>query len=233
MVINKDLTTRNYQNTNNIKRIKYIVIHYVGATGGAKANCNFFKTIYRGSSAHYFVGHKGEVWQCVDDADVAWHCGASSYKHKICRNSNSIGIEMCCRKDSKGRWYFEKETIDSTIELTKMLMKKYDVPESNVIRHYDVTGKRCPEPYVRDKEAWNDFKEAIGAKATTTKPVSKEYKVKITASALNIRAGAGTKYKITGCIRDRGIYTIMQTQGNWGKLKSGLGWINLNYTKKV
>lgn len=233
MIINKQLTTRNFQNTNNIKRIKYIVIHYVGATGGAKANCDFFKTTYRGSSAHYFVGHKGEVWQCVDDADVAWHCGATTYKHKTCRNSNSIGIEMCCRKDNKGRWYFEKETIDSTIELTKMLMKKYGVPEANVIRHYDVTGKRCPEPYVADKAAWNDFKEAIGAKAAVSKPVVKEYKVKVTATSLNIREGAGTKFKVTGSIKDKGIYTIVQTQGDWGKLKSGAGWINLKYTKKV
>lgn len=231
MVINKQLTTRNYENTNNIKRIKYIVIHYVGATGGAKANCDYFKTTYRGASAHYFVGHKGEVWQCVDDADVAWHCGASSYKHKYCRNSNSIGIEMCCRKDSKGRWYFEKETVDSTVELTKMLMKKYGVSEANVIRHYDVTGKRCPEPYVADTAAWNSFKSRLST--TTTAPAATSFKVRINCDALNIRAGAGTKYKINGCIRDRGIYTIVQTQGDWGKLKSGAGWISLKYTEKI
>lgn len=231
MVINKQLTTRNYENTNNIKRIKYIVIHYVGATGGAKANCDYFKTTYRGASAHYFVGHKGEVWQCVDDADVAWHCGASSYKHKYCRNSNSIGIEMCCRKDSKGRWYFEKETVDSTVELTKMLMKKYGVSEANVIRHYDVTGKRCPEPYVADTAAWNSFKSRLSTASTS--PAATSFKVRINCDALNIRAGAGTNYKINGCIRDRGIYTIVQTQGDWGKLKSGAGWISLKYTEKI
>lgn len=232
MIINKQLTTRNYENTNNVKRIKYIVIHYVGATGGAKANCDYFKTTYRGSSAHYFVGHKGEVWQCVDDADVAWHCGASSYKHKSCRNSNSIGIEMCCRKDSKGRWYFEKETVDSTIELTKMLMKKYDIPAANVIRHYDVTGKTCPEPYVRNSDEWNKFKSQLTTTSNATTKVE-SFKVRINCDALNIRAGAGTKYKINGCIRDRGIYTIVQTQGDWGKLKSGAGWIKLTYTKRV
>lgn len=59
------------------------------------------------------------------------------------------------------------------------------------------------------------------------------YKVKVTADALNIRAGAGTSYKITGCIRDKGVYTIIQTSGTWGKLKSGAGWISLKYTKKL
>lgn len=59
------------------------------------------------------------------------------------------------------------------------------------------------------------------------------YKVKITANALNIRAGAGTNYKVTGCIRDKGIYTIVETKGTWGKLKSGAGWICLDFTKRV
>lgn len=52
-----------------------------------------------------------------------------------------------------------------------------------------------------------------------------EFKVKIIDSALNIRSGAGTIHKITGCIRDKGTYTITQTSGDWGKLKSGAGWI--------
>lgn len=239
MVINKLLTTKNYENTNNTGRIKYIVIHYVGATGGAKANCKYFKSTYRGSSAHYFVGHSGEIWQCVEDADVAWHCGAKSYKHSTCRNSNSIGIEMCVKKNKNG-WYFEQATIDATIELVKELMKKYNIPAANVIRHYDVTEKICPEPYVRDTAAWNDFKARLAAKpaTTTTKATSVAtssgtFRVKVTVDALNIRKGAGTVYKKTGCIRDKGVYTIVETKGKWGKLKSGAGWIHLGYTKRV
>lgn len=59
------------------------------------------------------------------------------------------------------------------------------------------------------------------------------YMVKVTASALNIRAGAGTNHKITGVIRDKGAYTIVETNGTWGKLKSGAGWIYLAYTRKI
>lgn len=59
------------------------------------------------------------------------------------------------------------------------------------------------------------------------------YTVKVTANALNIRAGAGTSYKVTGCIRDKGCYTIADTSGDWGKLKSGAGWINLKYTRRI
>ena len=92
MQINKLLTTVNYKKGNG-KQNKYIVIHYVGAIGGAEANCKYFQSVYRGVSAHYFVGHSGEVWQCVNDNDIAWHVGASRYRHRECRNSNSMWIE--------------------------------------------------------------------------------------------------------------------------------------------
>ena len=73
---------------------------------------------------------------------------------------------MCCRKDAKGKWYFEAETVLATIELTKELMTKYNIPVSNVLRHYDITGKTCPEPYVRNTADWENFKIQL----TTIKP---------------------------------------------------------------
>lgn len=167
MKINKLLTKTNYRREYR-KINKYIVIHYVGATGGAEANCKYFYSTYRGASAHYFVGHSGEVWQCVEDKNTSWHCGANRYVHPYCRNSNSIGIELCCKKDKSGQWYFEEATVKAAIELTKELMKKYNIPVANVLRHYDVSAKNCPEPYVRDKAAWIKFKNSlltVGAKS--------------------------------------------------------------------
>ena len=40
-------------------------------------------------------------------------------------------------------------------------------------------------------------------------------------------------YTITGVIRDKGIYTIIDEKSGWGKLKSGAGWISLGYCKKI
>lgn len=64
------------------------------------------------------------------------------------------------------------------------------------------------------------------------------YKVKVTDSALNIRKGAGTNYAVSGVIRDKGVYTIVDEANGtgatkWGKLKSGAGWISLDYTKRL
>lgn len=171
--VEKLLTPYNFTNKDDTGRIKYIVVHYVGALGGAEANCKYYASKYIGASAHYFVGFDGEVWQSVEDEDIAWHCGASSYRHAECRNSNSIGIELCVRNkgsqaaDSKD-WYFEDATVKAAEELTRYLMQKYNVPESNVIRHYDVTGKICPNPYVYDntKHTWEAFKRSISGSTT-------------------------------------------------------------------
>lgn len=72
------------------------------------------------------------------------------------------------------------------------------------------------------------------APAKPAAPVFKPYLVKITTSALNIRKGPSTNYDINRCLRDEGgVYTIVAQEGNWGKLKSGEGWICLDYTKKI
>ena len=78
---------------------------------------------------------------------------------------------------------------------------------------------------------------------TTAAPTVKEdkftpYLVKITADDLNIRKGAGTDTAIVGNITDKGVYTIVEEANGkgadrWGKLKSGVGWISLDYTKKI
>lgn len=59
------------------------------------------------------------------------------------------------------------------------------------------------------------------------------YKVKVTANSLEIKTGPGVKYGQTGVIRDKGVYTIIETDGNWGYLKSGAGWICLDNTKRL
>ena len=80
----------------------------------------------------------------------------------------------------------------------------------------------------------------ISVKATTTKEPAKTDKgflVKVTVSALNVRSGAGTTYSVKSVIRDKGTYTIVETKTvsgiEWGKLKSGAGWICLSYAKRV
>lgn len=78
---------------------------------------------------------------------------------------------------------------------------------------------------------------------TSSKPstnVSKvPYKVRVDASDLRIRSGAGTNYPTTGEYTGKGTFTIIEEKAGtgstkgWGKLKSGAGWISLDYCVKL
>lgn len=152
-------------------KIKYIVIHYVGATGSALDNVKYYGSANVGASAHYYVGHaseNGAIYQSVAPENCAWHCGSETGKYySACRNDSAIGIEMCCHKADNGTWYFDDITVEKTIELTKWLMSEYNISIDNVIRHYDVTHKNCPAPFVENVGAWQDFKERIGEEEMT------------------------------------------------------------------
>lgn len=120
----------------------------------------YFQNEYRGASAHYFVDEKS-IWQVVEERDNAWHVGGAKTYYNSCRNNNSIGIELCCKKTSNGKWYFEEVTIENAVELAVMVMQKNGIDLDHCVRHADVTGKRCPEPFVRDQGAWRNFKNRI------------------------------------------------------------------------
>lgn len=85
---------------------------------------------------------------------------------------------------------------------------------------------------------YNKFVDGTGNKEEPAQPVASfPYTVKVTASTLNVRKGPGTNYGVTMSIRDQGIYTITEEANGagatkWGKLKSGAGWISLDFCTK-
>lgn len=170
--INKKLSVRNRTVMSNKKNL-YIVIHYVGAVSTASANASYFYSAYRGASAHYFVDDNS-IWQAVADKNAAWHCGGplqGSGKHPFygkCKNSNSIGIEMCCKKKN-GKLYITDKTIENTADLVKHLMKKHGIPAGHVIRHYDVTSKNCPAPYINESK-WKALHKKLTGASSTPEP---------------------------------------------------------------
>lgn len=173
--IQKKLTQVN-RTISNSRKIKYLVIHYVGAVSSAKNNVDYFYSEKRNASAHYFVDEK-EIWQCVDDSNISWHCEGSKEYLNDCRNKNSIGIELCCKKDEAGNWYFEKQTIQNAVELVRYLMELHGIKIENIIRHYDVTHKICPEPFVRDEQTWKNFKRRVNMQEFTNVKEALDYLV--------------------------------------------------------
>ncbi len=143
-----------------LKEVLYIVIHYTSNEGDtAKNNADYFarEALEAPASAHYFVDEK-EIWCSVPVTHIAYHCGAKVYVHPECRNSNSIGVEMCLT--GKGM-AIRQATIDRTVQFVRELMAQYNVPLDHVLRHYDVTGKYCPGPFVGHPSMWQAFQKAL------------------------------------------------------------------------
>ena len=231
-----------------LKNVKKAVLHYVGnPKSSAEANRNYFENQKNGGryvSSHYIVGLSGEILRCVPENEVAY-CSNSA-------NSYSISIE-CCHPDATGK--FTDATTDSAAELCAYLLKKYGLKVDDLIRHYDVTGKQCPLWFVPTKyqtEAianarWSAFKQRVAYimscgevdKPTDSTVANVPFKVRIIDEALNIRCAAGVANKAVGVIRGGGVYTIVEVtqvgSATWGKLKSGIGWINIGekYVKKL
>ena len=138
--------------------VRYIVMHYTANNGDtARNNCDYYHRVGGlQASAHYFVDEHGAM-QSVRECDTAWHCGARAYWHPECRNANSIGIEMCSRKRADGSYYILPETVANAAALAREIMQRYGIDTEHVVRHYDVTGKRCPMPWVDDPAQWTAF----------------------------------------------------------------------------
>lgn len=180
MKIKKKISLVNFTDRNDIGRIKYIVIHYFGGLTTADNISNYWYNTYAGQSAHYAVDEK-QVIQVVEDEDISWHCGGGGVGtlKGICTNTNSIGIEVrpnkvdksTAKDASKKDWYFDTKTIDNLIELVRYLMDKYNIDINHIVRHYDVTKKYCPRPFMGDdintyynktgNQLWSEFKAKL------------------------------------------------------------------------
>ena len=242
MEIKEYLTTCNYWQGNGaggIKENKYIVIHYVGAVSTAENNAKYFYNTYRGASANYFVD-ENEIYRVVKDSDTAWHCGTTgAYKNPYCRNTNSIGIEMCCYMNN-GKIDISEATVQNTLELAAYICKTYGITIDRVIRHYDVTGKKCPAPMVEDNMRWEDFKKKLNNLITETVVVPVEPKEEITMnktmyviakSGLNVRSGAGTNYKVVRAVPCGAEVTVYEMSNGWARIGSG-EWCSATYLKE-
>ena len=144
----------------NLEEINGVVLHYVGNPAtSAQANRNYFASLASGeentfASSHFIVGLEGEVIQCIPLTEIAYTSND--------RNSDTIAIEVC-HPDETGQ--YASTTYQRVVELTAFLCKEFKLdPETEVIRHYDVTGKLCPKYYVENPQSWDVLLQDITAK---------------------------------------------------------------------
>lgn len=135
-----------------LRRVRSLAIHYVGNPNtSAINNRHYFNQPGVNVSSHFIVGLEGEIIQCLPLNEIS-----AATNH---RNRDTISIEVC-HPDESGK--FSEITYQALIKLCVWLCREYDLDETDLIRHYDVTGKLCPLYYVQHPEAWESFKEEVG-----------------------------------------------------------------------
>lgn len=212
-----------------------ICVHNTANKASAMSEISYMVGNNNKVSYHYAVDDY-RIVQGVEENRNTWHAGDGGNGKG---NRKKIAIEICHSTNPDTSLFDKAERLAAKFIAYKLKEKGWGI--ERVSKHQDYNGKYCPHKTL--DLGWERFLNLIRAelgqvnKPTTsvesTQNTSNSYLVKVTANALNIRAGAGTNHSITGCIRDKGTYTIVETLGNWGKLKSGAGWICLDYTKKI
>ena len=165
--------------------IKGLIMHYTANNGGTARNHKTYFNNLNGiyASAQLFVDDDEAI--CIIPFDeVAYHANdtvkynadGTIYKPLYAKignaNYGAIGLEMCLDKNGN----ITEKTFQNSVKAVKELVAKYPAITRNTIwRHYDVTGKNCPAPWVSKPSELERFKEAVFGKAasndiTATKP---------------------------------------------------------------
>jgi hypothetical protein len=196
-----------------------------------------------GASCNYVVGYDGSIGLCVEEANRSWCSSSRSNDHR------AITIEVA--SETKHPYEVTDKAYESLINLLVDICKRNKIKElkwkadktligkpskQNMTVHRWFANKACPGDYLynRHGQIAKEVNSRLGVKKTF-----KEYKVKIDINNLNIRKGPGTNYNKTGQCTGKGVFTITaESKGKgsnkgWGKLKSGLGWVSLDFTKKI
>lgn len=224
--------------------IDTITIHCVVGQLSVETIGNVFAPTSRQASSNYGIGSDGRIGMYVEEKNRSW-CSSSSSN-----DNRAITIEVA--SDTKHPYAVNDKAYKALIELVADICKRNNIKElkwkgdksligqvdkQNMTVHRWFANKSCPGDYLYNLHG--QIAKEVNARLNTTpsKPTapstSTSFRVRVTANVLNIRAGAGTNFKINGAIKDKGVYTIVAESNGWGKLKSGAGWISLAYTKRV
>ena len=227
----------------------------------AKRGCEVFQPSSKQASCNYVVGYDGSIGLCVEEKDRSWCTSSSSNDHRAITIETAsenkapykvtaaayaalldLVTDICRRNGAKKLlWFGDKaKTLAYAPKSGEMVMTV----------HRWFANKSCPGDYLYNLhgEIAAEVTKRLGGSSSTTSPstgtgasgsaqTAVNYTVKVTATDLNIRSGPGTNYGSKGTINP-GVYTIVAEAGGtgaskWGKLKSGAGWISLDYATKT
>ena len=226
--------------------IQWIVIHNMGGIengvykGGNNESAYSWWAQGAGganTSAHYCVNDK-EIWQTLEDNWKGHHAGkpiSGNYAaDRGCSNSNSIGIEMA-DADSVDK----EKALELTIELTRFLCKKYNVPVDNVVQHNHVSGKNCPQ-WIRNNNKWDYLKKEVKRRNDENVPITFDASLLETNNNMNSSSSTGgtsvdfdNREDWTNLKEIKGVLLIHHPPQHFYSVKNKEdAWVKLKYNKE-
>ena len=233
-------------------KIDTITIHCVVGQLSVESICGCFTDTSRQASCNYAIGSDGRIGLCVDEKDRSWCSSNSSNDHR------AITIE--CASEKTHPYEINDDVYNSLIKLCVDICKRNDIKElkwkadksligqvdkQNMTVHRWFANKACPGDYIYNRlgEIAKEVNNRLGSNNKEQEVIEikneNQFKVRVDIDNLNIRTGPGTNYDTTGKKTGKGVFTIVSTEtgrgsnAGWGKLKSGAGWISLDYAKRV
>lgn len=231
-------------------KIDTITIHCVVGQCSVETLGNVFAPSSRQASSNYGIGYDGKIGMYVEEKDRSW-CSSNS-----ANDNRAITIEVA--SDTEHPYAVNDKAYAALIELLVDICKRNNIKElkwkgdksligqvdkQNMTVHRWFANKSCPGDFLYERHGAiaDAVNKKLGVTITTptpeveiTPPEKKfPYLVKINTAVLNVRNGAGTQYKINTQVKKNQVYTIVDEKDGWGKLKSGAGWISLQYTIAV
>jgi len=203
------------------------------------------------ASSNYGIDDNGKVGLFVPESKRAWTTSSSS------NDNRAVTIEIA--SDSFHPYAITDKAMDGLIKLCadickrngiEKLMWKADkkligkVDQQNISVHRWFAAKACPGEYIYSHlgDVATEVNKILIPPSIITpeKPAVsgfEPYIITVTANSLNYRSGPGTDNKIVGQIRKGEVYTIVQEAvgrgaSKWGKLKSGAGWVSLDFCSR-
>lgn len=156
----------------NASRVRMVVLHSTAARGPGD-----FKYLQRGGepnrrvSIHYYIDKAGTISQMVEDKDIAWQAGASSWKvdgKQVSPSCNPISVGIELENLNTGRDPYPPAQYAATVELVRYLVAKYNIPRNQLVRHLDIAPRRKTDPA---GFPWERFvAEVFGAGPAPTPP---------------------------------------------------------------
>lgn len=214
--------------------IDTIVIHHNGGLSDEGARSTWYVSTGHGTSAHYQVT-PDKIWGCVGEESVAYHAG----NYEV--NQRSIGIEHLNNRGEPD-WTIAEETYRNSARLIADICNRYNLPinRETIHPHKEFTATDCPGGIDIDRliqmvlELSGDIDNEEQVKQFSES--DQVFLVRVVNDDLYLRTGPGVDYPDDGFC-PLGTFTIIQVEEadgyTWGLLKSGRGWIALDYTEEI